>query len=408
MFGQPVLSLELPSFNAMVIPTQVPTENIPIGQPELLDGVNVVAQLSQNGTYVVGRQDYPGWQYSSDTTDRRFVLHVWTLPTLSPTTEKLVPLLPSASRDIDVINRYRSAAIAIAPNELFVAVVLPNSIALYQLPDLELYQNLTVGSAVESGSSTLAWSLDSRFIASLRDDQLLVWDSWTQQIYTYEFDFTSFRSGTEIISTENGWVVHNFDEPAVTFLHCDRLLSNCQNYVYEDVIYVVGNSDGSTLLTRWDRNPLLVEIPTGVWHLQSNGDYELDDRPLDVPHDLLPLYFSPSNEFILFRGNSQAEIRHTTDWEVIQTLRSADRPAWFPDENYFSLWSPYDGISLHRLGEETPYATLDYIPMLDDDDLARLDNSVAELAVDRTGRFMLFRAGWLNLVVPIIYEASSG
>jgi hypothetical protein len=389
----------------------VPSETIPAGQPVLLNGANFVAQLSSNGTYVVARQDYLENWYGGDAAHIGSALHVWTLQTPTPTEEDIVTVLPTASRDVEVMFRYARTEIAISPDEQYVAVEFQDALALYTLPDLALSQMIPTSAAHDGLQKPgLIWSPDSRFVANIREQQLLVFDRQMDEIYTYEFEFEQPSYGLygPIVSvSQAGWLLDYFDEPAITFLYCDWKLTNCQSYDYDDVIHVVSSPDGSLVLTRWnlaiDEHP----IPTGVWHLQSNGIYQLDGEILNIENDFLPIYFSPHGEYVLFRGNSRAEIRRTSDWSLAQTLRQGDRPVWFPDENYFSIWSPFDGVSLYRLGEETPYETLNYFPMLDTDAIARLDNSVAELSVDRSGRYMLFRAGWLNLVIPINYETPS-
>ncbi|MEP7291490.1 MAG: hypothetical protein ABI835_06885, partial [Chloroflexota bacterium] len=390
-FGQPILSLKIPNMDSIVESFAAPDI--------IIDGTTFDVMLSANGNYVVGSYASPDATSAGDCNrNGRAKLEVWTLPAYDQIIGSLATLLPTISRDIDC-----GGAIAPSPNEQFVAVSLQDGVAIYTLPQLNFVAVIAAAPSLDRMvQTTLVWSPDSRFVASIRQHQLLAWDAQTQRTYTYEFAFdqTGWRNGygPNLKATTGGWLLDLFSQPKITFLACDWQLSNCLNYGDDSSNYIVNNSDPSLLLSATDFNKL--PISTHIWRLQNDGTYVRDEIALDIPPDFIPVSLSPSGEYIFFRSDTLSQIWRTSDWTIVQTLSPYDHPVWFPDEDYFLTYTNFTTVDLYQTGQTTPYTSQDFLEEITSAQRNRIDLTVASWTINAHGTYALFRGGWTNLVIP--------
>ncbi|MEO8394956.1 MAG: hypothetical protein ABI700_18310 [Chloroflexota bacterium] len=392
-FGRPIFSLEFPDIN-----------NISFPPDYSYDSPTFEAKLSAKGSYVVAVQDYFDPQKYSTAAYLGSKLHVWVVQNVpSDIKTDLVSIFPDVTRDIGFGSGWGKTKIAISPDERYVAVARRMDIALYSLPELTLQMTVAVApvSDTERSQTALEWSLDNRYVAMVRNQQLAVWDIQANQKHTYPLDYAqiSYVGGGFLTATRDGWIVDEFISPASTFFACDQQVAHCHSYLFENGDYVRSNGTGSILLVPSDLNTS--PIHTSVWKLQDDKTYQRSENPVDLPANFIPVRLSDSGKYAFFRADNLSQIRRTSDWSVVQTLEPSDRLLWFPDEHYLLVTSPFNGVSLFQVGQETPYETLNYFSHLSSTQINRLTLDASRWSMDSDGKVALYSAGWLNLIIPL-------
>jgi WD40 repeat protein len=315
---------------------------------------------------------------------------------------------------------------AFSPDGRYMAMKMYSDVSIFTIPELELYYVLPITADVRIErywDDSLKWSPDGQLLATLVDNEIIVWDVENDIVERYILEHVYW----EIISYDDGWFGDSYpyfddSDDYDGFFTCDKHLENCREHDNPRQVSSVISPDGESIMTCMVMVPEdmvvipndLVERSIDFWHRQSNGQYRLnmsDSITGDMADDIgCPRNLSPDGQYITLWHDGT--IQEFPAFDLISTMRAYQKTAWLPDSHHLVTFYPYDyelTMGLYEVGNDKPIDTLDLVEIFGEEKIVEEwyeHNIITEqtLDVSNDGRWVLVNLGWAVLVVPIVYE----
>lgn len=409
---QNLLAQSIPNFNEGILVLQV--NDTYLTNPVIsLDGeyVFTTANIIDPNLRSQGYNVY----YSMTEAD----LYVWHIYNSSFTD---IAVYPRPNWQLPVEDSVMGPDAAFSPSSEYLALRTDTSLELLAVPELNLVDSASINvppimpsdddvlpvKPPDAPFGYLAWSTDSRLIATLAVGKIIVWDINTYELKEYPTPvgntYDTIRAGSD------GWIVELFAvDSSVSFISCTWLLEVCTPYTPAvDTVSIVTSLDGEIIFTRpatrVENEPYLLR-----WTRANDGSYVPDE--IDVESGLIaPISLNPSNTTLLaINEENSLSFWSFPELNFISAIseRIAD-PLWLPDSHHIvsvkmltnSNASTEWGLELliHEVGNETPIAIVNLTEYLSEDYVFHY----MEISTD--GSKIMLYMGWAVMIIPIEYN----
>jgi WD40 repeat protein len=229
----------------------------------------------------------------------------------------------------------------------------------------------------------------------------MVWDVTSNEQYSYPLGVDPVTTDwyhPDIVSSHTGWLLKDlYGEQAPAFIYCDKILTSCTPYSFENTAWVAVSPDVDIIITE-DLNAL------GIWKRGENGDYTLTDNSVSS-NEFCPSWFSPSGKYVFSRcGKPPVTIWDVASLKVVHRTSNPNRPYWLADENYFVTIRPDAWLNLFRLGQTQPIEQLNFWTVNKLRLPGDISGDMVEIrTVSEDGQWIFINLDGTEVLVPVIY-----
>ncbi len=298
---------------------------------------------------------------------------------------------------------------AFSPNGQYLALGTPKDLQILTLPDLDLYRSAPVIVNIDyPWIDHLSWSADSQYVATLMNNDILVWGVVANQLLRHALDWQ--YSNVSAIGT--GWFGQyrdSFGEEEGGFFVCTLRLESCIDYRLPTPLIAASSQAGDLFLTTTGDFFSNVGASIQLWQRQDSSNYQMEDMELTTREVGCPRRFSADDRYLALACSFNVwTIREFPSFELVHSFPDNERPNWLAGNDYLVSFDPFKlSLSLYRLGSDEPLDTINLIERLGEDvrDLLDSEAVTSQLPdVSADGRRVLITLGWAALVIPIEYS----
>jgi WD40 repeat protein len=299
---------------------------------------------------------------------------------------------------------------AFSPDGQYLVVGTPTELQIRTLPEMTVFRTAPIIVNISyPPTSYISWSADSRYIATMMDHDIVVWDIITDQVLRYTLDWQY----EEVTPIGVGWFgeyrgpVGQPEEDG--FYVCTLRLESCTDYHFAEFLVATLARSGDLILTYKVRSLSNEGASIQIWQHQRDSTYESKEITLSTKDVGCPRWFSADDRYLGLACSRNAwSISEFPSFAPVHSFPDNEKPTWIEGTEWIVTFNPFElSLNLYRLGTHDPLDTLSLVEHFGEE-IRDLRNSEVVTThypdVSEDGRRVLITLGWAALVVPIEYE----